>query len=594
MISELARKLKKFQQNGNKAIACCPCHDDKNPSLSITEENGKILVNCFAGCDPKNILKTLGLYQEKKDLTFVSIPNETHPYLHIANLSKKVWFYKNDKGEILFFIERVDFKDGKKISPYTCYQDDQGQYIYQNNLGGLVSLPLLNIEKINSHRNIIIVEGEKTCDATNQYIEKQSLDNFIAITWAFGSQSIDKTNFSHLKDKNIYLLPDNDTPGKKAMKSIGNKLNASNKIKWIKEYPNKPEGYDIADENDDFDLKSLLSRSVNFPKKEDLTRSISAVDLMNKSFPPINYLVKDYIAEGFTMFIGRPKVGKSWFLLQLAYHIASGLPFFEKNTIQGDVLYLSLEDGQQRLNSRLKILNYSKIPSNLHFVFQCPKFDSQQKGTEILLRELEKLKNPKLIIIDTVQKILSQNVRGSNTSYEKQYEQYGFIKDFAHEHGISIIGSGHQKKKKDEEEIYDTVNGSMAIQGSSDQMIIFTNNEKRKELYRLQTIGRDIIEQDITISKNSQTMQFHCEGTTEILEEGERRSAIRKTLEEEDKAMMPSEIDKILNGKSTPRETNNINKCLQRMTFDDITIKESYGKYKMNPNPGMKQPVEPF
>ncbi len=30
------------------------------------------------------------------------------------------------------------------------------------------------------------------------------------------------------------------------------------------------------------------------------------------------------------------------------------------------------------------------------------------------------------------------------------------------------------------------------------------------------------------------------------------------------------------------------------MTFDDITIKESYGKYKMNPTPGMKQPVEPF
>ena len=181
MIQELAHKLKKFKQNGNKAMACCPCHDDINPSLSITEDNGKILVNCFAGCDPNNILKALGLYQEKKDLTFISIPNETHPHLHMK-LSSKTWFYKNDKDEILFLIERVDLNDGKLICPYTCYQDGQGQYIYKKSLGGLSSLPLLHLPKIKMHKNIIIVEGEKTCDAANRYIKNQSLENFLATT----------------------------------------------------------------------------------------------------------------------------------------------------------------------------------------------------------------------------------------------------------------------------------------------------------------------------------------------------------------------------------------------------------------------------
>lgn len=87
------------------------------------------------------------------------------------------------------------------------------------------------------------------------------------------------------------------------------------------------------------------------------------------------------MSEGFTMFIGKPKVGKSWFLLQLAYSIANGDAFFEKSVDVGDVLYFSLEDNGRRLKERLQILGYNKCP-NLHFVFNCPKFDEKEKGKE--------------------------------------------------------------------------------------------------------------------------------------------------------------------------------------------------------------------
>jgi len=42
-------------------IALCPAHDDENPSLSVTEKDGKILLHCFAGCQYTDILKALGL-----------------------------------------------------------------------------------------------------------------------------------------------------------------------------------------------------------------------------------------------------------------------------------------------------------------------------------------------------------------------------------------------------------------------------------------------------------------------------------------------------------------------------------------------------
>ncbi len=49
---------------GSHGMARCPAHDDKNPSLSITERNGKLLTNCFGGCDPVAVwgaFKRLGL-----------------------------------------------------------------------------------------------------------------------------------------------------------------------------------------------------------------------------------------------------------------------------------------------------------------------------------------------------------------------------------------------------------------------------------------------------------------------------------------------------------------------------------------------------
>jgi len=43
-------------------LACCPAHDDKNPSLSIRETaDGRVLVHCFAGCAVHEIVSAVGL-----------------------------------------------------------------------------------------------------------------------------------------------------------------------------------------------------------------------------------------------------------------------------------------------------------------------------------------------------------------------------------------------------------------------------------------------------------------------------------------------------------------------------------------------------
>ena len=46
--------------SGSGGMARCPCHEDRTPSLSISDgQDGVLLVNCFAGCDPVDILRAL-------------------------------------------------------------------------------------------------------------------------------------------------------------------------------------------------------------------------------------------------------------------------------------------------------------------------------------------------------------------------------------------------------------------------------------------------------------------------------------------------------------------------------------------------------
>lgn len=61
-IDILLTRLDKVKRQGKGYIACCPAHDDKNPSLSLTEaEDGRILMKCWAGCDVNSVLSSINL-----------------------------------------------------------------------------------------------------------------------------------------------------------------------------------------------------------------------------------------------------------------------------------------------------------------------------------------------------------------------------------------------------------------------------------------------------------------------------------------------------------------------------------------------------
>ncbi len=60
MTAETIAKALGGRKAGGAWMACCPAHDDREPSLSIIDGNGgKVLVRCHAGCDQRDVIGAL-------------------------------------------------------------------------------------------------------------------------------------------------------------------------------------------------------------------------------------------------------------------------------------------------------------------------------------------------------------------------------------------------------------------------------------------------------------------------------------------------------------------------------------------------------
>ena len=71
---------------------------------------------------------------------------------------------------------------------------------------------------------------------------------------------------------------------------------------------------------------------------------VSMDELFDTAYPPKVPVVEGLINAGTYLFVGAPKVGKSFFMAQLAYHVSMGIPLWDYKVRQGSVLYLALED----------------------------------------------------------------------------------------------------------------------------------------------------------------------------------------------------------------------------------------------------------
>jgi hypothetical protein len=93
--------------------------------------------------------------------------------------------------------------------------------------------------------------------------------------------------------------------------------------------------------------------------------AINGADLDAEQFDPLEFAVDGLVPEGLGILVGPPKLGKSWLVGDIGLSVAGG--GIALNTIRATkrpVLYLALEDGKRRLQSRSRlILRGQPIPN---------------------------------------------------------------------------------------------------------------------------------------------------------------------------------------------------------------------------------------
>ena len=95
--------------------------------------------------------------------------------------------------------------------------------------------------------------------------------------------------------------------------------------------------------------------------------TISMTELYNNIHDKKQPLIDGLLYVGVYLFVGAPKVGKSFFMLQLAYHISTGTELWGYTVNKGEVLYLALEDDYARIQKRLYRMFGNDKNDNLMF-----------------------------------------------------------------------------------------------------------------------------------------------------------------------------------------------------------------------------------
>lgn len=150
-------------------------------------------------------------------------------------------------------------------------------------------------------------------------------------------------------------------------------------------------------------------------------QTVNAETLLYEPLEKPSFVVDSLIPTGLSLFCGSQKIGKSWLMLKLCLCVSQGIPLWDMPTMEGDVLYLCLEDTFCRIQDRLFRLT-DEASGRLHFaVASCKLSDGLIVQLEDYLKDYP---DSRLIVIDTLQKVRTAS---KDNAYASDYGDISLI-----------------------------------------------------------------------------------------------------------------------------------------------------------------------
>ena len=373
----IAKALGNAKQVNGQWVASCPVpghgrgNGDKNPSLSITESEGKVLFHCHGGCDQRDVFDAV----RARDLLPTIVKREEISFTqHQAPVLEKEWLYRSEDGDILFTKRRYKTSDAKGKTYSIHRVDSTGKRIAGLKDTRIVpyQLPEL-LDAKTAGRAIYLVEGEKAADALISI-------GAIATTSHTGAGSWPAEITQYFAGANIVVIPDHDEPGRSyARRAIQNLLPVAKSIRYL--------DLDLMMEGDDahewvHDMKGtrkelaelakqapIITKELAVTDSEQLTETtqteqeaynptpqllnIEAWDTIKDE--PVEWIIDNVLPnKGFCALYGPPGSYKSFIALDIAEAVATGRPWMGNQvTNPGGVLYIAGE-GHGGIGARIK------------------------------------------------------------------------------------------------------------------------------------------------------------------------------------------------------------------------------------------------
>lgn len=494
-VENVLAHLENVRRGGTNHLASCPVashgkgRGDRNPSLSISEGDGKVLVNCQTGCHTQDVLLAIGL--DWPDLFDGPITDD-------RGVKVAEWTYQARDGSPWLVVERWETPRGKSFlqrNPAT------GEYkLPKDYRPALYKLPEV-IQAARAGEEIFVVEGEKCVAAANRL-------GVVATTAPGGANKKWEDYYAKWLEgaSRVTIVTDNDEVGMRYASSIAASLKGHGiPVRTVKVgVPDaKADLYDhvLAGKG----LDDLVPIALNQFRPEGLDGEV----LMTKEFPEVEWVVRDLMPVGFTILGGAPKTGKSFTALDCAINVSRGGDFLHtQRCVIGDVLYLSLDnDAMWRIQLRLRHLAVQYgVPQSfprIEFHTDFPVGDAAVKGIEEWCADTrERGGAPRLVVMDTLAKIdpgYAGTRRDGGDDYNAVTANLSKWSRLAEEQRIGVLAVHHVRKSGDD----DWMNRFLGSQGipATASTLMMLDTKRGSDEGMLHVSSRDAGDQELELRR---------------------------------------------------------------------------------------------
>lgn len=334
-------KLTKIRKIADGYMACCPAHDDNEPSLSVKAgDTQPVIFKCHAQCDQAAILDALGLTWED-----ISAPREDRrrdDEWTPAGPASDVYDYRDENGDLLFQVLRVPQPGGGKTFRQRV-PDVSAKSGWRWSIGETRRVPYRLPEvlaAIADGREVFVVEGEKDVHALARAGVTATCNPGGAGKWRPEYSAL-------LTDAHVRIVADRDKPGQAHARQVADSLAEFATAVTISE---PVVGKDVADHLaagkslDDLVITWGQEASSTTDLAPDLHRFLSVVDADRE------WVIPRLLERGDRLiWTGFEGLGKSVALRQLAVAAAAGVhPFAEDRFAPQRVLYIDCENSERQ------------------------------------------------------------------------------------------------------------------------------------------------------------------------------------------------------------------------------------------------------